>query len=57
MIALGIDVYRAEERFESDGVAYPPGTWILPMNQPFALFVKSIFEKQDFPDLTEYPAL
>jgi len=27
------------------------------MNQPFALFVKSIFEKQDFPDLTKYPAL
>ena len=57
MIELGIDVYQAEDPFASDGVSYPPGTWIIPMNQPFALFVKAVFEVQVYPDMTKYPAL
>jgi len=57
MIFAGIDVYKAEKPFISDGISYPAGTWILPMNQPFALFVKAVFEEQAYPDLTKYPTL
>ena len=55
MIMLGINVYKAEKSFVSSEISYPAGTWVIPMNQPFALFVKSIFEEQRYPDLRKYP--
>jgi hypothetical protein len=56
MQMLGIEISRAESAFVSDGVSYPAGTWVIPMSQPFALFVKNVFEEQVYPDLTKYPA-
>jgi len=55
MMALGIDIYKAEQSFVSGGISYSAGTWVIPMTQPFALFIKNIFEEQDYPDLTKYP--
>lgn len=57
MIMMGIDVCQAEESFESDDITYPAGTWVIPMDQPFALFVKALFEEQTYPDLIKYPSL
>jgi len=57
MILLGIDVYKSEESFSCDGIKYPAGTHIIPMTQPFALFIKNVFEEQDYPDLRKYPDL
>lgn len=57
MILLGIDVYRSLEPFTCDGLSYPEGTYIIPMTQPFALFIKNVFEKQKYPDLRKYPDL
>jgi hypothetical protein len=52
---LGIEIDRADKPFASDGISYPAGTWVVPMSQPFALFVKNLFEEQRYPDLTKYP--
>lgn len=57
MILLGIEVDEAEEVFVSDGVSYPAGTWVIPMSQAFAYFIKTMFEEQSFPDLANLPAL
>ena len=57
MMLLGIEVYGAKESFVSDGVSYPAGTWVIPMTQPFALFLKAVFEEQDYPDLADYPSI
>jgi hypothetical protein len=57
MTHFGIQISEAESRFVSDGISYPEGTWIISMSQPFALFVKTVFEEQEFPDMTDYPAL
>ena len=57
MIYSGINVYSAREFFVSDGISYPAGTWVIPMDQSFALFVKAVFEEQVYPDLTKYPML
>ncbi len=57
MQLLGIEVYAAEKPFTADGVAYGAGTWVIPMQQPFAYFVKNVFEEQSYPDLTKYPDL
>jgi hypothetical protein len=55
MILLAIDVYEAEDSFVTDGITYPAGTWVIPMTQPFALFIKNIFEEQAYPELAEIP--
>lgn len=55
MILLGIDVYKAEESFVLDNISYPAGTWVIPMEQPFSLFIKAVFEEQRYPDLRKYP--
>ncbi len=57
MHLLGIDVYRSNESFTSDGISYPEGTTILPVSQPFGLFLKNVFEEQAYPDLRQYPQL
>jgi hypothetical protein len=57
MMLLGIDVYRSEESFSCDGIKYPAGTFIIPMSQPFALFIKNVFEEQHYPDLRKYSDL
>ena len=57
MILLGIDIYRSEESFSCDGISYPAGTYIIPLTQPFALFIKNVFEEQKYPDLRKYPDL
>ncbi len=57
MILLGIDVFRSDEAFVCDGLSYPRGTYILPVAQPFGLFLKNVFEEQKYPDLRNYPDL
>lgn len=57
MILLGVDVYRSGESFTCDGIKYPVGTYVIPMTQPFALFIKNVFEEQNYPDLRKYPDL
>jgi len=57
MLLLGIDIYKSEESFSCDGIKYPAGTFVIPMNQPFALFIKNVFEEQSYPDLRKYPDL
>lgn len=56
-ILNGVEVYRADEGFEHDGIYYPKGSYIIPTSQPFGLFVKNIMEKQKYPDLKKYPHL
>jgi hypothetical protein len=55
MMLLGIEVYKAKESFVCDGISYPAGTWVIPMNQSFAFFIKNVFEEQRYPDLSKYP--
>lgn len=57
MILLGVEVYRSQENFTADGITYPAGTLVIPMNQPFALFIKNVFEEQKYPDMRKYSSL
>jgi len=57
LITMGIKVYEAEESFVYGQNTYPSGTWVIPADQPFSLYVKALFEEQDYPDLTKYPSL
>ncbi|HEV2669349.1 MAG TPA: M14 metallopeptidase family protein [Blastocatellia bacterium] len=51
----GVEVSRAESEFESDGKKYPPGTYVIPMNQVFARYAKDLLEKQTYPEVRRSP--
>jgi len=57
MILMGVNVFETASPFRSDSIEYPAGTWVIPMDQAFGLFVKNLFEEQIFPDMTKYPTL
>ena len=49
MIDNGLDVYESEAGFKANGIDYPTGSWIIPMDQPFAAMAKELFERQVYP--------
>jgi hypothetical protein len=51
----GVDVKRSASVLTVDGVAHPAGTWVIPMDQANANFVRQLFSVQRYPDLREYP--
>jgi len=57
MILMGVEVSKASLEFTAGGITYPPGTWIIPLDQAFGLYVKSLFEIQKYPELSNYPFL
>jgi len=50
-----VELIEAGEEFEADGKKYPAGTTIILMAQPYGGFAKTLLERQQYPDLREYP--
>lgn len=50
-----VEVYSASKSFRGDGDSYLAGTYVVPMNQPYASFAQTLLETQQYPDLREYP--
>jgi hypothetical protein len=53
MIDNGLDVYASKNGFKANGVTYPAGSWVIPMDQPFSALAKELFERQKYPDALE----
>ncbi len=53
MIDNGLDVYASKDGFKANGVSYPAGSWVIPMDQPFSAMAKELFERQKYPDALE----
>lgn len=51
----GIDVKRLTSAVTVEGVTHAAGTWVIPMDQPNANYVRQLFAIQAYPDLREYP--
>ncbi len=51
----GIEVHQLSAPVLHDGIEYAAGTWVIPMNQPFANFVRQLFAIQEYPDLRQFP--
>ena len=51
----GIDMKRLTAAVTVEGVSHPAGTWVIPMDQPNANYVRQLFAVQSYPDLREYP--
>jgi hypothetical protein len=50
-----VEVHRAASPFAAEGRTFPAGTFVVPMNQPYASFAQTMLEVQQYPDLREYP--
>ena len=50
-----VDVHSALAPFTLGRERFSPGTYVVPMRQPYASFVAALFERRIYPDLREYP--
>jgi hypothetical protein len=53
MIDNGLEVYATKDGFKANGVSYPAGSWVIPMDQPYSAMAKELFERQHYPDALE----
>ncbi len=51
----GVEVHTAGVAFEAGGKQYPPDTQIVLLSQPYGAFAKTLLERQQYPDLRQYP--
>lgn len=49
LVENGVELRRAEEPFRAGGEAYPEGTLLVLMAQPFRAFAKTLLERQAYP--------
>ena len=51
----GVEVQQATASFTAGGKTYPAGSYVVPLNQPYRNFAKTVLERQQYPDIREYP--
>lgn len=52
-----VEVHRTQERWTDNnggGRIIPEGSYVVPMNQPFAAFAHTMLDEGDYPDLRQY---
>ena len=52
----GVKILRASAELEADGAKQPAGTYVIPLDQAFALYAKDMLEKQTYPEVRRSPA-
>lgn len=50
-----VEIRRATAPFVAHRVRYSPGTYVVFTDQPYGAFAKALLERQQYPELREYP--
>ncbi|MQA89396.1 MAG: hypothetical protein GEU90_04055 [Gemmatimonas sp.] len=50
-----VEVHRADAAFSAAGREFPAGSYVIPMQQPYASFAQAMLTVQDYPNLLQYP--
>ena len=50
---MGIHVRQLDRDMTYDGVSYPKGTWVIPMDQEYAQLARELFEPQKYPEIKD----
>ena len=51
----GVEIKQATAPFQAGGQSYPAGSYIVELDQPYRNFAKTVLERQQYPDIREYP--
>jgi len=51
----GVEIHQAEQEFVADGKLFPAGSFVVLMSQPYRPYAQSLLEKQEYPDIRQYP--
>lgn len=51
----GVKVEQLATDRAIEGIMYPQGTWVIPMNQEYGELARQVLEVQHYPDLREFP--
>jgi zinc carboxypeptidase len=52
----GVEMARARAPFEAAGRRFPAGSHVIVLAQPASAFAKSVLERQEYPDIRQWPA-
>jgi hypothetical protein len=50
-----VEIHESTAPVTIEGVIYPSRSWIVPLQQPFGGYAKTLLERQRYPNLLEYP--
>jgi hypothetical protein len=51
----GVKIDQLTSQVTHEGVTYPAGTWVVPLDQEFGELARQVLEVQHYPDLRQYP--
>ena len=50
-----VEIHQARRRFRASGRSFETGDFVIPLDQPYGAFARTLLEDQEYPELRQYP--